>query len=389
MAYNIRMAHISLVLPFALPAPEFASDLIRALEAPGLAALLSRTSFQRFHPLEAAARVLPHELFIARTLGLAQGVVPRLATSAMRGHGLDPDDGTWFIVNPAHIQIASTHLLMSDPRQLDLREDEGRALFESACTAFEEAGYVLRYGSADTWFMRADGWNELHTSSPDAAVGMNLTDWMPSGSPSRAFRKLQNEVQVTWYTHPVNAAREARGQVAVNAIWPWGSASRAAVHAQRLLNRPRGPRPLQRSPETDLQPHLPPHLRVAADARHQGAGLPRLVTVDAPGWLTAMSARPLDRLADVMGEVERLDAGEELLVVCGNAAGPAIAADWAGWLQEMARLEEELFAPLLAALGPVKQLRLVLSHRDGHLETTTTPMAQRKFWRRPTLEALS
>jgi hypothetical protein len=38
--------------------------------------------------------------------------------------------------------------------------------------------------------------------------------------------------------------------------------------------------------------------------------------------------------------------------------------------------------------GRIKALRLVLSHRDGHLETTTTPMAQRKFWRRPTLERL-
>jgi hypothetical protein len=30
----------------------------------------------------------------------------------------------------------------------------------------------------------------------------------------------------------------------------------------------------------------------------------------------------------------------------------------------------------------------VLSHRDGHLDTTTTTMAQRKFWRRPSLERL-
>jgi hypothetical protein len=56
----------------------------------------------------------------------------------------------------------------------------------------------------------------------------------------------------------------------------------------------------------------------------------------------------------------------------------------------MQRLETELFAPLLAALksGRIKEVRLVLSHRDGHLETTTTPLAQRKFWRRPTLERL-
>jgi hypothetical protein len=70
------MAHISLVLPFALPAPEFAPDLVRALEAPALAALLSRASNGAFHPLEATARVLPHELWIARALGLAHGTAP-------------------------------------------------------------------------------------------------------------------------------------------------------------------------------------------------------------------------------------------------------------------------------------------------------------------------
>ena len=50
----------SVVLPFALPAPEFASDLTRALKAPALAALLSRHASQQFQPLEGAARVLPH-----------------------------------------------------------------------------------------------------------------------------------------------------------------------------------------------------------------------------------------------------------------------------------------------------------------------------------------
>jgi hypothetical protein len=122
MTYNTGMAHISLVLPFALPAPEFASDLVRALEAPALAALLSRSSAQVFRPLEATARALPHELWIARSLGLAHGTAPGIAASAMRGYGLDPLDGTWFVVNPAHIQIAHSHLMLGDTRQLDLGE---------------------------------------------------------------------------------------------------------------------------------------------------------------------------------------------------------------------------------------------------------------------------
>jgi hypothetical protein len=356
------MAHISLVLPFALPVPEFASDLIRALKAPALAALLSRTASEQSHPQPASARALPHELWIAAALGLGRGQEAAVAASAMRGYGLDPEDGTWFVVNPAHIQIARTHLMMADLRQLDLREDEGRALFDSALESFEEGGYGLQYGSADTWFMRADDWSELQTSTPDAAVGMNLTDWMPSGPTARAFRKLQNDVQVTWYTHPVNAAREARGQAPINSFWPWGGASVATEHANKLVASAQG-RPIAR---------------------------PQVHTHAVPGWLDALATRRHDTLPGLAASADQ--AGDaSLLLACGNAAGPAIAADWEAWLRAMQRIEDELLAPLLASLaqGRIQRLRLVLSHRDGHLETTTTRMAQRKFWRRTTLERLT
>jgi len=366
MAYNIGMAHISLVLPFALPAPEFATDLIRALEAPALAALLSRHANGAVHPLPGAARVLPHELWIARALGLAQGLAPAFGAAAMRGLGLDPGTGTWFVVNPAHIQIAHSHLMLGDVRQLDLRDEEARALFEAARECAEYLGHALVYGDAGTWFLRADDWDELATASPDAAVGMNLTDWMPSGAPARALRKLQNEVQMAWHTHATNAARERRGQAVINGFWPWAGASIATEHAQRLIDQASG----------------------------KPAARPRVAAFESPGWLTAL-AEPDLRLASleavVEAAVEAQGAQQDLLVACGNVAAPAIAADWAGWLDQMQRLEAGLFAPLQALLarGAIKRLRLVLSHRDGHLDTLTTTMAQRKFWRRPSLERLT
>jgi hypothetical protein len=82
--------------------------------------------------------------------------------------------------------------------------------------------------------------------------------WLPheahTGERSRMWMKLQNEVQMAWFQHPVNEAREARGLPAVNSIWfhaqgtlkpvgkPFGrvlSASPAAL----ALRAPRRPRP--------------------------------------------------------------------------------------------------------------------------------------------------
>lgn len=338
------MAHITLVLPFALPLPEFAPDLVRALDAPALAALLSRTSSTSRAPQADIHHALPHETWLAGALGLGDGAQAPFARAAMRGFGLDPEGGNWFIVTPAHIQIARSHLMMADTRQVSLSDADGRALFEAARALCEEIGHGLRYGDAHTWFLRADDWTGFDTASPDTVANMDLTDFMPKGAGALAYRRLQNEVQMAWHAHPVNAAREARRLPAVNAFWLWGA------------------------------------------SRQDPSALPPLASYAAPGWLAALGAQRLDTLERLSDTLQR--GG---LLVAGNLAEPALASDWSGWLQGMQHLEQQLFAPLLAAVkdGRVGKLHLVLSSREGLATFTTTAMAQRTFWRRPTLDRLT
>jgi hypothetical protein len=362
------MPQISIVLPFALPAPEFAPDLVRALTAPALAALLSRTSSHKLVALDDAVRALPHEQWLANTLGEVEDGKIALAGAVMRGFGLDPGAGTWFIINPSHIEIARSHLMMADLRHLALSDEDGRALFGAARESCAEVGLALEYGDAQTWFLRADDWSAIDTATPDTAVGMDLRDWMPTGQRAIAYRKLQNEVQMAWYTHPANAAREARGLPPINAFWLWSGsthlANRHHVVAATGSAPPRG---------------------THADSPKSGRW-PTIATFETPGWLSALASRKLTRLSDIASGVP-----EDTLLICDNVSAPAIAADWGGWLQQMQRLEAELFAPLLDALmhGRVNQVELVLSHRHARAEFTTTAMAQRKFWRRPTLERLT
>ncbi|MDY0975819.1 hypothetical protein SOM61_12650 [Massilia sp. CFBP9012] len=342
------MAHITLVLPFALPLPEFAPDMVRALQAPALAALLSRTSSARRAPKADTVHALPHETWLARELGLADDGRTPFAVAAMRGLNLDPGAGRWHIVTPAHIQIARSHLMMADTRQVSLDDADGRALFDAASTLCEEIGHELRYGDAHTWFLRADDWTGFDTASPDTVANMDLTDFMPKGAQAQAYRRLQNEVQMAWHAHPVNAAREAKRLPVVNAFWLWGASGGASVQAQQPVKN--------------------------------------MASYAVPGWLAALGQQrlpSLDRLDDVLAQ-----GG---LLVAGNLGEAALAADWHGWLQGMQHLEDALFAPLLAALkdGRVRELRLVLSSREGLADYTTTAMAQRKFWRRPTLDSLT
>lgn len=342
------MSQLTVVLPFALPIPEFAPDLVRSLQAPALGALLSRTSSRRRVPPNDAVRALPHEQWLAQALGLMEAGRPAWAAAAMRALGVQPEAGTWFIVNPIHIEIARTHLMMGDPRHLGLSELDSRALFEAALPYFEEAGHTLVYGDAGTWFMRADDWAGLDTATPEAALGMDLTDWMPSGERAAAFRRLQNEVQILWHTHPVNAAREARRLPPVNAFWAWGAAD-----AGRLPAR----------------------------------GAPKLAAFDAGGVVEAIAA---ERPADLAQFVSGLNG--DAILYCASAAPYAVGADWGGWVAQLQQLEAALFAPILDALmkrrAGIGEVRLVLSHREALAEFTTTAMAQRAFWRRISLDSL-
>jgi hypothetical protein len=328
------MASTTVVLPFALPPAELATELSRNLQAPALAALISRNSLLKRHVMDDESRLLPHETWLARQRGA-------LATTVMRGFSLAPPEGYWFMVHPVHIQLARNHLVLADPRRLRLDEADARVLFELAKPFFDE----LAWGDADTWFMRADGWQGLDTASPDAAMGSNLADWMPVGPSALAFKKLQNEIQMLWHEHPANQARQQRGLAPVNSFWMWGGAP-----AQAETMAPVG----------------------AASLAVADGG--------APSWLRAMTTPGAKAVPG--------DAG---IVVLPQLISAGAGNDWGAWLGAMQQLEHEWFAPLLAALrdGRTAELTLILTDREGWTEIRTTKNALRKFWRAQNLKNLT
>lgn len=353
MAYNLAMTDISLAIPFALPPAELANDLIRALNTPALASLLTRHSHLQHSVYDNDSRVLPHEAWLAHALGLASApdqpdTGAPLATAVMRGCGLQAEaaEGHWFMLQPAHVHISRTHMLLSDLRGLQLSEADSRALYQLARPYCEEIGKTLLHGAPGLWFLRADDWAGLHTASPDTTATQSMSDWLPEGAHARDFRKLQNEIQMLWHEHPVNQAREARGLQPVNSCWLWGGAGPTAATA------PAG----------------------------------RVAIAGGTEWMAALAAPSAEQptLSQLLAQPE------PGAVMLAELIAPAQVGDWADWLARMQRIEQEWLAPLLAALkaGRIGQVTLWLSHRHGWTSAASTGMAQRKFWRKPSLTPL-
>lgn len=348
------MTQLDLLFPFALPPQELARDLLRELKAPSLALLLARANAEAAGANDDFSRALPHEHWLAQRLGLhasQDNSSPPLAGAILRNAGIAAPDGFWFLLQPANFHIARDHLVLTDLRQLALTEQESRTLFDSAAPLFAEAGRMLHYVDAATWLLRADDWQALQTSTPDAACGHNIDIWMPHGAQARDWRRLQNEVQMHWHAHPINEAREMRGLKPANTLWLWGGA---------VVNTQGGSQTTFDIAYTSGDPHAP--FAAAAGAIH----------TDSAEAVTASQR-------------------EHALLLLDDLLAPALAGDWAEWLARFQAADEQWFSPLLEAVraGRIAQLSMSLSHGTATANYRVNKSALRKFWRTPSLSRLS
>ncbi|WMW82464.1 hypothetical protein RF679_09345 [Undibacterium cyanobacteriorum] len=323
------MSHLEIILPFGIPPASLAKQLLQQVNAPSLQRLLSFAKASTPLRLNEFARLLPHEYFLFERDSISQKqkaleaqnvqrtpdqeqryTSPRLSISKMLMHGLATPaaSGYWFTLTPVHIHIARDHLVMTDPRRLQVSEAHARQLFLIAQEICQERGHELIFASPSMWFLRADTWRELQTASLDAAAGHNMDIWMPEGEQARNWRKLQNEIQMAWHNHAANLERENVGLVPINSVWIHGGSDQAH--------------------------HVSPQTGMASIETflHQ--------------LKNPSSTKPLTPIIII----------EDLLE-------PALNSDWGSWLNALQQLEDQCFSPLWQALqnGELDRLNLGVS----------------------------
>ncbi|MFM0238167.1 regulator [Paraburkholderia phytofirmans] len=383
---SIMLANrLHLLLPFALPAAADAPTALHDIRSPALDRLIARATPVERVVGEDFQRTLPHERWVARQFGaLPSGAAAAdeapLAPYMLRADGGEPGTATWACVQPVHVRIAHDHLVLIDPASLDLSDEEAGALLAVARPLIEELGVRIEAPRPARWYLSGDGFGTLAGASPLRASGRNIEIWLPheahSGERSRAWMKLQNEVQMAWFEHPVNEAREARGLPAVNSIW---------FHAQGAA-----------------QPVRSPFARVFSDAAAT-RGLAMTAGVAAatpPASFAALRAAGAARGASdnaLRGASEfnananaNTNTSGPTLVELDPFSAPYIEQDWARWNDAFAAMQTDWFEPALAALqsGDLAELGLTLCGDTGSVTLSVTRGDLRKFWRRRVLASL-
>ena len=279
-----------LVIPFAAPPGPQCQAALERLELPHLKTLL-RTLTPHGELQGQANDLSPLPDRVLSQNAFADGLIP---WAALRALAL-PEvalDAAWGLITPCHLTVHADHIAMNDPAALRLEAQESLALLQAMAPYFLEDGLALHFLQADTWLVQGEALRGLPTASIERVRGKKIDPWMPRTETARLVRRLQNEMQMLLYTHPINDARVARGTPMVNSFWLSGTG--------------------------ELPANSPPFLQATVlDALQAPAQRD-----DAAAWTQAWQALdggPLADMARALGQRgHSADAAPLSLTLCGN-----------------------------------------------------------------------
>jgi hypothetical protein len=261
-----------------------------------------------------------------------------VAPYTLLADGGAPEGHYWMRADPVHLQVGRDSLGLADSASFDVSRAESEALAEALNRHFGQT-MLFHPLQPGRWYVRIEKAPDMQTTPAAAARGAALDEKLPSGSDAMRFHALMNEAQMLLHEHPVNAEREARGELALNSVWFWGGGVIEATKA-RPFSTVFADDPLARG------------LALAS-------GIPALaLPKDAGSALAALE-----------------DEGRALVV--------PDAPREAQLRERRAALERDWFLPLLGALksGRIGMLTLHLCSADSLLEVETVRSDLLYFWR--------
>ncbi len=230
-----------LIIPYAAPSSQGFAAALTNLKLPNLQKLLSRLTPCPLDSGDEFSLSPPHERALAAALGLSapDGCIPWAAQRAHIKDLANAANSAWAFITLCHWQVNTGHVAMSQLPLPALSETQSAALLKAMTPFFEEDGITLYFDEPGRWLAQGEVFAGLATASPDRVVGRNLATWMTTSAQAAPLRRLQNEMQMLLYTHPVNDAREAMNLTPVNSFWLHGSgvlpAAYTPANAQPLV----------------------------------------------------------------------------------------------------------------------------------------------------------
>ena len=293
---------------------------------PSIERLLARGRRQERSPLGL-------EAWLMGNFGLAGENVPAGVLTLLAGNG-DPGGATWLRADPVHLRMMRDRPVVVPAEALNLSRAEADAL----CAALNDhfVGMEVVAIGPRRWCARIERSFSSNQRSALEEAGREVL----TGDP------LLNEIQMLLHAHPVNEAREARGEPPVNSLWLWGA----------------GRAPKVSSTWSSVLADEPVAMGLARLARARYSSLP----ASAAAWL------------------ERAPEEGRHLIVLDALRAPAALGNVDSCKESLEALERDWFAPVFAALRSGRIGMVTVHVPDGaaaaSFETVRGDLL--RFWRR-------
>lgn len=220
---------MQIVLPGALPEPGAARQLLPLLQrySPTLVRWMqaSRAQVQEANPAETACTA--YEQWRLESLGfqprpgqaLAAGLGPLWAESQLAS-----SEAVW-LAELVHVSPSRDGAVLLPANDVHIKTEESEALFRSAQDLFIGSGFELLSGGRTRWRVKPPSSFVSRCASPAQVALTSVNDWWPQEDSARPWRRLVNELQMLWFDHDVNTARQRDGLPPINSLWLFGGAS--------------------------------------------------------------------------------------------------------------------------------------------------------------------
>ena len=334
----------TLLIPRLFWPKESAEAAASGLSVPALATLLGRSRAERFE-------AIPIEGWLCQAFQVERQQDWPIAPFTLAIDGGEVGDAYWLRADPVHLEMDRDRLLMIESAAFDLDADEAQALVSALNTHFAHTAISFHARAPKRWYVSVAQAPKLVTRCASEVAGHDVQGFLPTGPDALEWHGIFNEVQMLLHAHAVNAAREERGEAAVNSVWFWGGGVQAPVRGR-------------------------PYDQVSSD--HV------LATALAVGGDVPALGRPADAAAWLASPGTDATRDSSHLVVLDDLAVASAHHDGSAWRERIAALESEWFAPLLRALreGRVSRIALVVPGENGCWRFDLGRRDLLKFWRR-------
>jgi len=202
---TVHLVILDLFLPKSI-----AAEVVAGLSLPALQKMLGRGRSEMLEPVSI-------EELLCRLFEISfQGDAP-IATISASFDGLAA--GCWLRADPVHLNLQRDQLLLAG---VQVDSAEAAALCANLNEHFSDQGMEFFAPHPQRWYVRLDTLPRIRTTPLSNVIGSDVRRALPTGEDSARWHQLFNEIQMLLFAHPLNATREARGELMINSVWFWG-----------------------------------------------------------------------------------------------------------------------------------------------------------------------